>query len=542
MSEMRFLDRKAGRGPFVQGDGERPDVVLISIDMVPWEAYGPASPYAAHLRLPNMRQVAADGVTLANAFAVSPLCGPSRAGYLTGRYPYITVNEERAHDGQAVALRSEDGIFPEYLRAAGYVARHVGKCHVGTELFTRAFGENDAPWDRWAPPITDDDGYAAHLRRLGIQPMAYSRTIQGVAADRQTPGNLYGGWVAQADGAPFPLEGTYPYYLAKLACETLETALARRTAEQPLYLQLDFFAPHQPFMIPAGFEERERALREVVELPASYWAARERDMAAATDEPRIYEVYRRNWGLYDPATAVDYVVANLLQMEVLDRALGVLMAALRERGLYDDSLIILMGDHGEMNTERALIDKGVYGHPRVARAPLAVKAPQGMGVAAGRQVDEPVSLLDVTPTILEMTGIEPLARLDGQSLWPLLRDEPWRSQRPILFECHWHVAPNPAVSLIWTWPETGRPLMYTYNLTSDVDELYGLDAVGDEANRNRAADPAWAAARRASLQALAQVLSQDPRWRCYWHPLRLDKGHELELGGLGDMQMFVPEH
>ena len=241
MADIRFLYAKTGAHPFeTTSSGGRPNIVLISIDMVPVEAYAPDSPYAEQLQMPNLRALFGDSVSFANAIAVSPLCGPSRAAYLTGRYPYITVNEERAHDGQAVALRESDAIYPEYLRAVGYRTRHIGKCHVGTEHFTRAFSENDAPWDRWAPPITDDDAYLAYLRARGIKPLRYRKEIRGLAPGRRSPGNSYGGWVEQRNGDAFPLEGTYPHYLAHRACETLRTALESAPSSQPLYARLRF--------------------------------------------------------------------------------------------------------------------------------------------------------------------------------------------------------------------------------------------------------------------------------------------------------------
>ena len=105
----------------------------------------------------------------------------------------------------------------------------------------------------------------------------------------------------------------------------------------------------------------------------------------------------------------------------------------------------------------------------------------------------------------------------------------------MLFEAHWHVAPNPAVSLIWE-PEPGWPFMYTYNLTSDVDELYSL--AGNNWT-NLARQPEMADVKSAMIRELGRVLSRDPRWRCYWHPLRLDK-HQFFAADDTDMQMFVP--
>lgn len=181
MPETRFIDPRSRRGSFEDlAPSRRPHIVFITADMVPPDAYRPAELNGGLVRTPNLDMLRAGGVTFTNAFANSPLCGPSRASYLTGRYPYILVNEERAHDGFAISLRADDVIFPEYLKAAGYVTKHAGKCHVGAAKFFDAFGENDAAWNRWAPPMTDDDGYVAYLRRLGVSPPVWPEPIHGV--------------------------------------------------------------------------------------------------------------------------------------------------------------------------------------------------------------------------------------------------------------------------------------------------------------------------------------------------------------------------
>jgi arylsulfatase A-like enzyme len=514
-------------------------IVLISIDMVPPDFYRDGETNSGLARTPALDQLRADGVWFANAFANSPLCGPSRASYLTGRYPYLLVNEERAHDGMEVFLRPDDIIFPEYLRAAGYLTKHAGKCHVGAHKFRDAFGEADAAWDRWAPPLTDDDGYLAHLRRLGVDPPVFRNSLRGFRPDRKTEGNNYGGFVTQPDGSPFPEEATYPHYLAALAAERITAAMEQGAADgQPLYLQVDFFAPHQPFMIPAELEARAAELRSHVTLPPSFHEAAEADCSRLPGEPRVYELYRRSFGIYDAAVMREYIVLNILQMELLDRAVGNVLAALAEHGLYDDALVLFLGDHGEMNGEKALLDKGSYAHPRVARVPFGVKLPGGAN--AGAVADAQVCLLDLAPTVLEAAGIAPAARFDGLSLWPLLRQPnavpAAFEDRVMLFEACWHIAPNPAVAFAARTPDRGQ-YWYAYNLTSDCDELYDL---ADPAYRNRIGEPELSEARVEMVRRLAAFLRADPRWRCYWHTFRLDKTADLPPEE-GDLQMLRPE-
>ncbi len=532
MSETRYLNPRAGAHQFAfDAEAPRPPVIHITVDMIPPESYMPGSPIREHLRTPNIDRLMGDGVRFTNAFCTSPLCGPSRAATLTGRYPYLTVNDERAHDGMATALRADDTIFPEYLRATGYNTKHVGKCHVGTTKFMDAFGENDSPWDRWAPPLADDDGYLRSLRELGVQPPVWRDPVRGLHPDRTTPGNSLGGWVTQADGSELPEQATYSQYLARLGLERVDAALAQRREGEPIYLQVDFFAPHQPFIVPTCYEQRARELAPHIELPRSYYEAMS---ATPPDWPHVYHFYRLNWGLYDEDTARAYMLMNFLQIEALDAAIGVLIDGLQQRGLYEQAAVFFSGDHGEMNTERGLVDKGVYGHPKTVRVPLSVKLP---GQQTGGQVcEDMVSLLDIAPTVFELSGVTPHERLDGESLLPLCRGESPHREKPLLFECGWHVCPNPAVST-FARLDDGVRYLYTYNLTSDRDELYDLD---NPDCRDLATDPAHADAKVEMSRRLGAILEADPRWVCYWHTFRLDKYASLKLPA-GDFQMFRPE-
>jgi arylsulfatase A-like enzyme len=528
-SPLRFLKRKAGLRPFrAKPLAKRPHIFLITLDMVTPDHYHPLRSMHRRMQLPAIKSLFGDSVFFSNAFCASPLCAPARATLATGRYTYITANGERAHDGHETVLRPDDVIFQEYLKATGYQTKHAGKGHLGTQKFMDAFDENDNAWDRWAPPIHDDELYLAHLRRLGVKPQRYKREITGLQQDRKTPQASLGGWIEQADGKPFPMEAQYTHYLVSRALEKLDGAVG---GDEPVYLQLDIFDPHQPFSVPAGMEAREREIREWMRLPASYEEVRRRDWKQAADEPKIYNFYQRSWGLYEPQTLLDYRVAHALQMEVIDRALARFFGELKRRGLYDEALIIFTADHGEMNGRRAVVDKGVYLYPDVLRVPLAIKMPRSFGIAA-RTIDVPVSHLDIAPTLLEMTGIEPAARLDGVSLTPLLRGDAAPPDRNFLFECGWHTGVNFACAV-----QKDGKYLYTYNLSSPVDELYDLTA--DEAV-NLAADARHRALHREMVRRLGAFVEKDPRWIGYWHSFRVDHYADLPKPETGDYQMFRP--
>jgi arylsulfatase A-like enzyme len=529
---MRFLDEKRGLHPYQTHCGDRPHIFVFTVDMIPPEFHRDPSPCRQAMRMPAWESLRRDAVDYRNAFSVSPLCGPSRASLFTGRYPYIFVNEERAHDGTEVALRPDDPIYPEYLKAVGYKVGHVGKSHVGTETFCRVFGESCSPWNRWAPPVYDDPEYHMYLVDLGIDGFRYRREIRGRKTDGVTPGNSYGGWLEQKNGQRFPMAGTYPHYLVHRALGVLDSMQAQ-AGQDPLYLHVDLFAPHQPFFIPGGLEERERQLRDSVPLSEGYSRWQASRGRSDQPEPRIYGTYERNWGLGDPVAAHEYQIANMLQMEVIDAALGQFLDRLKELGLYENSMVLLTADHGEMNLERGLVDKGAYCHPKAARTPLLVKLPGN--ARAGSAVEEDVCLLDVAPMLLAYVGVEPYARLDGVDLLSFLDEDSPARETPFVFEAGWHVAPNPSVAIHGRFPE--GHFRYAYNAADTIDELYDLD---DPTFRNRIDDESLATVRIALRRQLQEIFENDPRWRCYRQAFELDRAADLPAR-TGDNQMFIPE-
>jgi arylsulfatase A-like enzyme len=524
-SPQRFINEKTGKNPFrvSGGRGKLPNIFVITMDMVSPDFYQPSRPLSRELHLPTLHGLMNDGVFFRNAFDTVPLCAPSRASYLTGRYTYVLGNGERAPDGLETELRPDEVIYPEYLKKIGYVTKHCGKCHVGIKKFIDAFGENDNPWNQWSPPIYQDEIFLEYQRRLGVKPQKYSREIVLLQRDRKTPGNSLGGWIVQSDGKPFPLEAQYSSYLVHRGINKFEDALTiPATRSRPVYLQLDIFDPHQPLSVPEGFEQREKELRAVMTLPETYKKVRERDWKPFPDQPDIYDLYRDYWGLYNAQSLMDYRVSYALQMEVVDRALARLIHTLKEKGLYDESLIVVMSDHGEMNGRWGIVDKGVYLYPDVVRTPLVMKMPSSMGISS-RTVDAPVSLLDLAPTLLSVAGIEPEARMDGQSLLPLLDGSAAPADRDLIFSCGWHVGVNFAIG-IQKWDGKGNHHLYSYNTSSRIDELYDLNAVEAE---NLAWQPEHAALKKDMIDRLGALLQSDARWGGHWSPFRVDKFFEL---------------
>lgn len=532
--KIHYLQSKARKMRFVQRPGKRPHIFLFTVDMISPDTYLPSRAVSRFVNLPNIRSIADSGTRFDNALTTIPLCGPARAALFTGTYPPYLTNGERAPLGMKLELDSNDIIFQEYLRRSGYNTKHVGKCHVGIEKFMDAFGENDDAWNRWAPPLTDDDDYVAFLQQKGVKPPAYKKELRGLQADRKTPGNSMGGWIQQTDGSPFPKDAHYSVYLAEKALAKIKAAMIQ-APKSPVYLQLDFFDPHQPFSVPAGFEDREAELRKHVQLPKSYRQLLKNNFKPLPGEGNIYEVYRQYWGAYDPDLVKDYIVAHILQMEVVDYAIGKLLRGIKTLELWDESVVIFTADHGEMNGRRGMFDKGVYFQPDVFRVPMMIKLPRNSNQIV-REVKEPVSSLDISQTILDCARLQVKAHSDGETLLPVMRGDRKRTSYTHIFQTGWHVGVNYGIGINYYQDEQHHWFL-GYNISTGQDELYNM---AEDDGNNLSVDPAYLDVRSKMLLRMGEVLQSDRRWLGYWSTFRLHKARFLPSAG-GDMQMFKPK-
>lgn len=522
----RYINSKRGKGAFYQEKGNKlPNILMITMDMVPPEFYNGS----VAMNTPAQKSLAEEGLSFSSTFSTSPLCGPSRAALLTGRYSYITGNSERSHDGHKTELRNEDIIWPEYLKAMGYHCRHVGKSHVGTEHFMRAFSENSSPWDRWSPPWYNEDRYIEYLQDRGLERFTFKKEIRGQSWDGSRTGNSYGGWLADQKGEPFPEEACYPAFLVNRTINALKT---REDEGKPFYMQLDFFGPHQPFAIPGGWEDREKEIRKTVKLPESWLEWEAAGFPSETEDPRVYDLYRKNWGLKDRTDLEDYLVANQLQYEILDRQLGQLLDYLKSQKLYDDTVIIFTCDHGEMNGRKGCVDKGAYLNPQVLQVPLYMKLPKDhIALKAGQVSDQSCSLLDIFPTVCDLTGLSIDGRADGFSLLKTASDEKRPDHQPVMFDVWNHVVPNPSVGLVFE--EKEEKYIYSYNTTGGKDELYDLEEAG-LINNMMGKNPDLDLSARI---AMSKALSGDDRWDIYNCYFKLEHAEKLGLKP-GDNQKF----
>ena len=231
---------------------------------------------------------------------------------------------------------------------------------------------------------------------------------------------------------------TGPKYTSKTAREYVDRAIewVDRHRDQPFFMYLHLFDPHSPFeprrpwdgmwADPAKRDahlQQLEAVRKVIANPfmADRGMATREEMLKAGVDPATYLAHERDW--YDGS------------IRALDTELVRLFRRLRALGLDRDVALVFLSDHGEEFQEHGRMWHGQSVYGEMMHVPLVVRWPAG--IEPGRKVEEPVQLLDVMPTLLDLSGLEHPAGIQGQSLVPLLRPasggRAW-SRRPVILE------------------------------------------------------------------------------------------------------------
>lgn len=256
--------------------------------------------------------------------------------------------------------------------------------------------------------------------------------------------------------------------------------------ERPFFLFLHLFDPHLPYAAPpAPGRARAPALGAPFEHPFRGFGA-----ANATWHPRR-------------AVERDFVRAAYRdEVRFVDAQLAHLFAGLRERGLADETLVVLTSDHGEELFEHGGFEHGHSLHAEVMRVPLLVWGP---GVRPGRHA-QPVSLVDLAPTLLAAFGVAPAGPIEGRSLWPLLQGGPPPAPQPLAAQGTLHGGAR-AAWIDWPWKlllDGEEQAARLYDLGADPAEQ--RDLAPEQAERVAA----LRAARSAAIAQRAASAAQAP--------------------------------
>jgi choline-sulfatase len=338
------------------------------------------------VQTPSLSELAAGATVFDSAYSAYPLCAPSRAAMLCGRHASALEVWDNAAE-----LRAGTPTVVHALRAAGYHTAVAGKMHfVGPDQlhgFEERLTTDIYPADvDWTPD----------WRRSLDDPLPWYHTMESV---------LRPGVCAASMQTDYDQEVSF-HAVRKLY------DIARHRADQPFLLFVSFTNPHDPWEIPARHWDRYR--REDIDDPAVPAIALE---AADPHSRRLRAMCRVDEAGLSRADIRRARHGYYAAVSYLDERVGEVLAALRGSGLADRTTVLFTADHGEMLGERGLWYKMSF-LEHSARVPLIVRRPGGAGLGkAARRVSEPVSLVDVAPTLLSLAGVEAAGLdFDGISL------------------------------------------------------------------------------------------------------------------------------
>ncbi len=408
----------------------RKNVLLITVDQ--WR--GDFLPWAAipFLDLPNLAALAREATVFDRHYSVTTPCGPSRASLLTGLYQ---MNHRAVQN--TVPLDARHTNLAKEMRRLGYDPAIAG--YTTTTPDPRSTHPND-PRFRVLGDLMD--GFRS-LANLDPYP-AMHEYFRWVAAKGFTlPDNPHDVWRPR-NGAPGPTHqpACLPAELSDTAWIT-EVALSylQAQASEPWFLHLCYWRPHPPFANPEPFNLAYSA----EDMPAPVRAPSPAEEAAQHPLLRFYLEHTRSAAYFRGAEgrvaelspeAVRQARATYCGMlNEVDGQLGRVLAFLRESGQWQDTLIILTSDHGELLGDHHLFGKSGYFDP-VFHVPLLIRDPL-MGGRQINRIDAFTESVDLMPTILAWLKTEVPRACDGRSLLPWCHGETppaWRDAAHFEFD------------------------------------------------------------------------------------------------------------
>lgn len=444
-------------------DDQRSNILFLMTDQHRADTLGAYG--NPHGTTPVLDELARSGTRFDRWYTPTAICTPARASLLTGQAPFrhqVLANRER-NVGYIEDLAEGTFTFVDALRESGYNTGLVGKWHAGARREAGDYGLDgpELPGSAWHNPVEAED-YLRYLEDNGLPPYAISDRIRGTLPNGG-PGNLLAARLHQ------PLEATFEHYLATRTIELIDRyADELRSGSRPFFLQLNFFGPHLPYVLP---EEYFDLIDPVdVELPGSIVETFER-------KPPVQKNYSAHWTFDTMPIETTRKLIAVYQgyVAMIDHEIGRVVEALDRRGLTDSTAVFFSSDHGEFTGAHRLHDKGPAMYEDIYRTAGLLRVPSGV---AGQVRKEFVSLLDCTATILDLAGIDSSPAVDSRSLVPLARGDEASDWAPdIVCEFHGHHFPYPQRMLrterykLVVNPESTHEL---YDLDRDPDELHNV--------------------------------------------------------------------
>lgn len=360
----------------VFGASKKPNVLLISIDdLNDWVGCMGGHPQA---KTPNIDRVAKMGTLFNNAHCQSPVCNPSRASMMTGRYPHTSGVYFLSPDLKEAPVLKNLKTMPEVFADHGYKTMAAGKIyHRGDKRF-----------------------FQEYLPTGGFGPRPPKK-------------------ISQPHGHPLWDWGIFPdddNVMPDMKCAKWAVDQLSQKHDKPFFMGVGFYRPHVPmFATKKWFDMHPK---DKIKLPAVPSDDLNDLSQYAIDLTNLEHVSPTHEWVTGAGQWEHAVQSYLASVTFADHCLGLVLDALEKSKYADNTIIALFSDHGfhlgekERWAKRSLWEDGT-------RVPVVVVAP---GHKASQKTNRPAELLDIFPTLLELAGLPKDETQEGQSLVPLMKN------------------------------------------------------------------------------------------------------------------------
>ncbi len=332
-----------------------------------------------YVSTPNLDALGAGATVYEHAYCNTPVCTPSRAAILTGK----TISGHGVYNLFDIMPR-EEKLLPYYLKEAGYRTGLIGKLHVSGIKFEET---ERLPYDGFdtyelchEPSIMLDAPYNTYGKWLRENyPDEYEELrVHGRAVKNRPVHSHFTTWVSERSAR----------------------YIRERDKSKPFFLWAGYFDPHSPY--DHHPKESEALLHEEYREPIVHVDGEEESCPEGMKIARSIQC-RDPLERFDAAKAEQLRRGYFSGISFIDQQLGKIIEALKDEGIYDDTMIIYTSDHGDMMLDHNLIGKGAYMYDDCTNVPLIIKYP---GQTRGERSQRLVQLNDLFATALDAAGCD----------------------------------------------------------------------------------------------------------------------------------------
>ena len=341
------------------------------------------------VKTPNIDRFAQKGILFENAHNQYPLCGPSRASFMTGMY----TNQTKITRNNMNLRNSIPDVITlgQRFRQSGYQSVRIGKMfHYDNPSAIGTSGNDDIySWDQTVNPYGRDKIEEYKIKTLSAR--KYGGTLSWLAAEGEDN--------EQTDGIA--------------ASEAIKKLDYFASSETPFFLAVGFFRPHTPFVAPKEyFDFYDRKKIEIPEVSNEY--------LATLPEPAVKSIRaKKNQLNLEKELAQEIKEAYYSTISFVDAQVGRILDHLKSLGLDKNTIVVFTSDHGYHLGEHGHWQKQTL-FENSTRIPLIISSPSIKN--KNIKTISPVELIDVYPTLMDLTNINTPLHVVGKSLVPLMKD------------------------------------------------------------------------------------------------------------------------